>query len=56
MCVGKFDHDLTVLANPGIMFFKEESYPFMAASFRLVNDYNLLRYITYNICLSCLSS
>ena len=42
MYLGKFDHDLTVLPNPGIMASKE-NYPQMAARFRLVKYYNLPR-------------
>ena len=40
--LGKFDHDLTVLPNPGIMVNKR-NHPQMAARFRLVNYYNLPR-------------
>ena len=41
--MGKFDHDLTVLPNPGIMA-KKGNHPQMAARFRLVKYYNLPRY------------
>ena len=41
--MGKFDHDLTVLPNPGIMANKG-NHPQMAARFRLVKSYNLPRY------------
>ena len=44
--VGKFDHDLTVLPNPGIMV-NERNHPQMAARFRLVKYYNLPRYSIY---------
>ena len=42
--LGKFHHDLTVLPNPGIMVNKG-NHPQMAELFRLVNYYNLPRYI-----------
>ena len=44
--MGKFDHDLTVLPNPGIMANKG-NHPQMAARFRLVKYYNLPRYSIY---------
>ena len=52
MCIylGKFHHDLTVLPNPGIMVNKG-NHPQMAELFRLVNYYNLPRYICIYICI-----
>jgi hypothetical protein len=42
MNLGKFDHDLTVLPNPGIMVNKG-NHPKIAQHFRFVNYYNLPR-------------
>ena len=41
--LGKFDHDLTGLPNPGIMVYKR-NHPKMAQQFRLVKYYNIPRY------------
>ena len=46
MYLGKFDHDLSVRPNPGIMD-NEGHHPQMAARFRLMKWYNLPRCI-YN--------
>ena len=47
-CLGKFDHDLTVLPHWKSWFILGKSSPFMAASFRLVKYYNLPRYVPCN--------
>ena len=42
--LGKFHHDLTVLLNPGIIVNKGD-HPHLWPEFRLVNYYNLPRYM-----------
>ena len=44
--LGKFDHDLTILLNPGIIVDKR-NHPQMAQQFRLVTYSNLPRYIAH---------
>ena len=39
--LGKFNHDLTVLPNPGIMVYLWGIIPKMAELFRFVKYYNL---------------
>ena len=41
---GKFDHDLIVLPNPGIMVYLGEIIPKWPELFSLVKHYNLPRY------------
>ena len=48
--LGTFNHDLTVLPNPGLSWFiLEKSSPFMAQLFRSVNYYNLPRFMCIHL-------